>query len=158
MSSHLLVIDALEMIPAAQVLRPETPVVTAARVMDRYGAGELPVVEHWGRLAGVVVDADIILLCPGSDEAAKPVSEVMRVDFPVLCPEERLEGAISLMLKHGHSRLPVIGKFEIAVGILDFRIAVEVLYGSRRRAQLQPRLCPKRQAESGGPQLHLLTE
>ncbi|TYB60301.1 CBS domain-containing protein [Nonomuraea sp. PA05] len=53
----------------AHVIDPDAPVVTAARLMDRYGVKRLPVVDADGRLLGIVSRRDLIkvFLLPDKD-------------------------------------------------------------------------------------------
>lgn len=63
----------------ARVTTPDTPVVAAARVMDRYGVKRLPVVDAGGRLVGIVSRRDLIkiFLRPDGD-VERRVREIVR--------------------------------------------------------------------------------
>ncbi|MEV5408751.1 CBS domain-containing protein [Thermopolyspora sp. NPDC052614] len=50
------------------VTTPDSPVVLAARIMDRHGVKRLPVVDAEGRLAGIVSRRDLIRVFVRSDE------------------------------------------------------------------------------------------
>ncbi|MDR7591166.1 MAG: CBS domain-containing protein, partial [Armatimonadota bacterium] len=45
----------------AVTVRPDTPVVEAARIMARRRISGLPVVDEEGRLVGIVTEADLLL-------------------------------------------------------------------------------------------------
>ncbi|QYC42496.1 Inosine-5'-monophosphate dehydrogenase [Nonomuraea coxensis DSM 45129] len=55
----------------AHVVTPETPVVQAARLMDRHGVKRLPVVDAGGRLAGIVSRRDLIKVFVRPDQEIK---------------------------------------------------------------------------------------
>ncbi|MCA2229910.1 CBS domain-containing protein [Nonomuraea aurantiaca] len=56
------------MTASAHVTTPDSPVVAAARLMDRYGVKRLPVVDADGRLVGIVSRRDLLKVFLRADE------------------------------------------------------------------------------------------
>lgn len=60
-------------------INPEESVAVAARTLDRYNIGALPVCGSDGRLCGLVTDRDIVTRClaAGRSASSTPVRDVM---------------------------------------------------------------------------------
>lgn len=65
----------------ARVTTPDTPVVSAARLMDRYGVKRLPVVDQDGRLVGIVSRHDLVKVFLRPDEdIERQIRLILRAD------------------------------------------------------------------------------
>jgi len=65
----------------AHVTTPDTPVVAAARLMDRHGVKRLPVVDSGGRLIGIVSRRDLIKVFLRQDtDIERYVRDTVRAD------------------------------------------------------------------------------
>ncbi|MGI5272400.1 CBS domain-containing protein [Nonomuraea sp. CA-218870] len=65
----------------AHVTTPETPVVSAARLMDRHGVKRLPVTDSAGRLVGIVSRRDLIKVFLRADQDIEQhVRETIRAE------------------------------------------------------------------------------
>ena len=95
-----------------QVIRihPEESVAVAARTLEHYNIGFLPVCRGDGHLCGLVTDRDLVLRCmaAGQDAAALPVARVMSNRVIAASPEDSLERAAALMARERVRRLPVV--------------------------------------------------
>ena len=60
-------------------INPEESVAVAARTLDRYNIGALPVCGSDGRLCGLITDRDIVTRClaAGRSASSTPVRDVM---------------------------------------------------------------------------------
>lgn len=102
----------LREIMTKQVVRidPEETVSVAARMLEHYNVGALPVCDGRGRLCGLVTDRDLVTRCvaAGRNPAATPVREVMT--RKVISAREDMDAAVAahLMGREQIRRLPVI--------------------------------------------------
>ena len=91
-------------------VRRDTPVRSAAEMMEQQDVGSLPVVENGGDLVGIVTDRDIVVRVVASGRNVDEVSvgEIL-TEHPVLVfPDDSLDHAMELMAKHQIRRLPVV--------------------------------------------------
>lgn len=95
--------------PAIRVGREE-PVAVAARTLERYNIGALPVCGADGELCGLVTDRDLVLRCmaAGKDPQKLTVGEVMTGQVTTVTPEMSAKDAARVMGDHRIRRLPVL--------------------------------------------------
>lgn len=97
----------------------ESPVVEAARLMEREGVGAIPVCEN-GRLEGIVTDRDIAVrvVASGRDPKQTRISEVMTRDPECVKADEPVDRALEVMESRQVRRIPVIDGGGRLVGII----------------------------------------
>ena len=102
----------LRQIMTTPVIRigPEEPVAVAARLLEHYNIGLLPVVGSDGRLKGVVSDRDLVTRClaTGMSPGKTTVSDVMTRRVISARPDMDVGAAASLMGGEQIRRLPVV--------------------------------------------------
>ncbi len=89
---------------------PMEPVAAAARLMQRYDLGSLPVCDNAGRLRGMLTDRDIVTRCVAADMRAEdtPVREVMSRGVAACAVDDEVSSAASVMAARQLRRLPVL--------------------------------------------------
>jgi len=102
----------LREIMASPVVRihPEESVAVAARTLNRYNIGALPVCGSDGRLCGLVTDRDIVTRCLAAGRApgSTRVGEIMTRQVVSARPDMEASLAASLMGREQVRRLPVV--------------------------------------------------
>ena len=95
--------------PAIRI-HPEEPVSVAARTLEHYNIGALPVCGSDGRLQGLVTDRDIVTRClaTGHRPEDTPVRAIMTNTVISACPDMDVTAAASLMARRQVRRLPVV--------------------------------------------------
>ncbi len=90
-------------------IRPEEPVSVAARMLEHYNIGALPVCGGDGALRGMVTDRDLVVRCLASERAPRntTVGDVMTGRVVCVQPETELALAARLMGANQVRRLPV---------------------------------------------------
>ena len=102
----------LREIMTRQVVRihPEESVAVAARMLEHYNIGMLPVCDGKGQVCGIVTDRDLVTRCvaAGRNPSATPVKAVMT--RRVIAAGEDMEAAVAahLMGRCQIRRLPVM--------------------------------------------------
>jgi CBS domain-containing protein len=106
------------MTPSPQTVEAGSPVVEAAKLMERTDAGLIPVVDD-GKLLGTVTDRDIVLrvVAARKDPSSITVAEVASTDLVTVRPDQDLGEGLSLMAEHQVRRLPVVEEGRL-VGIV----------------------------------------
>lgn len=91
-------------------IRPEESVAVAARTLNRYNIGALPVCGSDGRLCGLVTDRDIVIRCLAADRSplSTTVKDVMTSQVIAAKPDMDAALAASLMGREQIRRLPVV--------------------------------------------------
>lgn len=91
-------------------IRPEEPVSVAARTLERYNIGALPVCGGDGRLCGVVTDRDLVVRCMAADRQGEltRVRDVMTSQLVSVSPDTEMEAAAQIMASRQIRRLPVL--------------------------------------------------
>ena len=91
-------------------INPDESVAVAARTLERYNIGALPVCGSDGRLCGLVTDRDIVTRClaAGRAPAATTVRDVMTSKVIAARPDMEANLAASLMGREQIRRLPVM--------------------------------------------------
>lgn len=105
------------------------PVAKALEVMRRYDIRRLPVIKD-GKVVGVISDRDVrqmagrptVKLSRGDQDDAYlqlPVEEVMTLNAITVREGQPMQDAITLMLKHTISGLPVLDRDGALVGVVS---------------------------------------
>jgi CBS domain-containing protein len=107
------------MTPKPGTVEPLTPIIEAAKIMQREDAGSVPVVEG-DRLSGIVTDRDIVLriVAEGRDPRSITVGEIASKQLVTIDPEQSVDEARRLMAEHQVRRLPVCEEDGRLVGIV----------------------------------------
>lgn len=110
-------------------ISPTESVAVAARTLNRYNIGALPVCGSDGRLCGLVTDRDLVTRClaAGRSPSATPVADVMTTRVVAARPDMDATLAASLMGREQIRRLPVLegGKLCGMVSLGDLAKAEE---------------------------------
>ena len=117
-----------------QVIRisPEESVAVAARTMNHYNIGAVPVCGSDGRLCGMLTDRDIVTRClaAGRSASTTAVKDVMTTRLYVARPDMDAGVAAGLMGREQIRRLPVMenGKLcgMVSLGDLAVRESVNI--------------------------------
>lgn len=91
-------------------INPEESVAVAARTLEHYNIGILPVCGYDGKVCGLVTDRDLVTRClaSGRSPAATPVREVMTSQVVAAKPDMDTAVAAHLMGQRQIRRLPVM--------------------------------------------------
>jgi CBS domain-containing protein len=135
---------------------PETPILDAARLMLEHKISGMPVVNHGGRVVGIVSEHDLLRRGKNEVRAARPhwlrlmieragmadesarlsdrrVGEVMTPDPVTISEAASLEDACGLIEQHGIKRLPVVRDNQL-VGVIARADLVRALTRAIHRA------------------------
>jgi CBS domain-containing protein len=105
----------------------------AAGAMKRGGVRHLPVVDHDGRLVGVLSQADL------SNRAQhQTVSDVMTPKPVTMAPETPASESVAAMLQHGIHSLPVVDARGALVGIITSTDVLIEAYEALRQSEVEP--------------------
>ena len=88
---------------------PGDTALDAARLMQEYNIGALPVVSA-GEVRGMLTDRDIVMRCvaAGKNAYEAKVSDIMSTDVAFVTPNQPVRDAIRLMGSEQVRRLPVV--------------------------------------------------
>ena len=91
-------------------INPDETVAVAARVLEHYNIGILPVCGSDGRLCGMVTDRDLVTRClaAGKSPASTSVRDVMTPQVVSVRPDMETGVAAHLMGRQQVRRLPVV--------------------------------------------------
>lgn len=89
------------------------------RRMKDSGCGTLPVLDHRGRLAGIVTDRDLALAIGKTDPAQGAVESVMTHRVYSCLAEDDLRQALGEMARHKVRRLPVLDHDGDVIGMIS---------------------------------------
>lgn len=91
-------------------VHPEESAAVAARMLEHYNVGILPVCNTDGRLCGLVTDRDLVTRCmaAGKSPALTQVKDIMTGKIISAKPEMELTTAARLMGREQIRRLPVV--------------------------------------------------
>ena len=91
-------------------IHPEEPVNVAARTLEHYNIGSLPVCGSDGRLRGIVTDRDIVTRCLAADRQPgnTRVEQIMTAQVLSVGPDTGTGEAARLMGARQIRRLPVV--------------------------------------------------
>lgn len=107
------------------VVRPDTPLVAAARQMRQHNVGCLPVLEGGG-LIGMLTDSDIALrvVADGGDVNRASVRDAMSTSVIACRASQTVEEARRMMQDNHLKHLPVLDRRRL-VGLVSFRDIAE---------------------------------
>ncbi len=90
-------------------IRPEDTVAEAARLMQQYNIGSVPVCDKTG-VVGIVTDRDIVVrnVVTGDDPKTTPVSDIMSTKVSTVTPDTEVSLLGDIMSKHQIRRIPVV--------------------------------------------------
>ena len=113
-------------------IHPEESVAVAARTLERYNIGMLPVCGNDGRLCGLITDRDLVARCVASGRmpSATKVAEIMTRQVISASPDMEAAVAAGLMGREQIRRLPVVenGKLCGMVSLGDLAMQEETIY------------------------------
>ena len=91
-------------------IHPEENVMVAARTMERWNIGAMPVCGSDGRLRGIITDRDIVTRCIASGRKAENtrVEEIMTASIIAVRPDLDVSAAAAIMGSKQVRRLPVM--------------------------------------------------
>lgn len=95
--------------PAIRI-HPEEPVTVAARTLEHYNIGALPVCGTDGQLKGMLTDRDIVTRCLAADRqpGQTRVGQVMTGQVQTVGPDADTAEAAKIMGRQQIRRLPVV--------------------------------------------------
>lgn len=101
-------------------ISPEESASLAARLLNRYNIGALPVCSAGQVLQGILTDRDIVMRCIAADEPPERtlVRDIMTRNVIVVPPEDDVRSATRLMAAKQVRRLPVVSEGKL-VGMLS---------------------------------------
>lgn len=101
-------------------IAPEESASLAARLLNRYNIGALPVCSAGQVLRGILTDRDIVMRCIAADEDPERTSagDIMTRDVATVMPEDDVRNAARLMALKQVRRLPVVEDGKL-VGMLS---------------------------------------
>ncbi len=101
-------------------IAPEESASLAARLLNRYNVGALPVCGTGQTLRGILTDRDIVMRCIAADGDPEhtPVKEIMTRNVATVLPEDDVRNAARLMASKQVRRLPVVENGKL-VGMLS---------------------------------------
>ena len=110
-------------------IHPEENVMVAARTMERWNIGAMPVCGSDGRLQGMITDRDIVTRClaAGRSPSATKVGDIMTAGIVAVRPDMEVSTAAALMGSRQVRRLPVMenGKLCGMVSLGDLSLKEE---------------------------------
>ncbi|MGH8279178.1 MAG: CBS domain-containing protein [Gammaproteobacteria bacterium] len=106
--------------PRLVVLKPNSPVLEAARAIERNRIGAV-VVQDRGRVVGIVTDRDLAVRALGQarNPDTTPVADVMTESPVTLTPADSVADAVRLMQERNVRRIPLV-EGERVVGMVTF--------------------------------------
>ena len=98
----------------------ETNLAAAARIMWEKDCGSVPVLDHEGRVIGIITDRDICMALTTRNHLASEVTvgDVMGGTVKTCAPDDETSAALKTMQAAQLRRLPVVGGDGKLVGIL----------------------------------------
>ena len=114
------------MTASPEACRPDDNLATAVELLWKADCGVLPVVDHSGRVAGILTDRDICIALGTRNVRASNVgvASVMRTTVQTCHPSEDVLTALSLMTDRRVRRLPVVDDAGRLVGVVSLNDAV----------------------------------
>ncbi|WP_300163028.1 CBS and ACT domain-containing protein [Solidesulfovibrio sp.] len=121
--------------------KPATSIMKAAKLMKENGYHRLPVVDDDGRIAGIVSDRDIKEASPSKATTLDmhelyyllseiKVGDIMTKSVVTVTPEDTVEKAAVLLLRHNVGGLPVVDAEGKVVGVITdsdiFKVLVSI--------------------------------
>jgi CBS domain-containing protein len=90
-------------------IRPETPIIDAARLMQQHNVGSIPVCDR-NSVVGMVTDRDIVVrnVVIGTDPKSTPVSNIMTTNITSVSPDTDVDDLEDIMSQKQIRRIPVV--------------------------------------------------
>lgn len=128
------------MIAAPKCCRPDTNLAAAVELMWVNDCGFLPVVDHDGRIAGVITDRDICVALGTRNQRASEVCvrEAMTDHVYTCAADDDIHSALKSMEENEVRRLPVVTPDGELMGVLS--IGDVTLYASGGHGEKRPEL------------------
>lgn len=103
-----------------QIISPQSSLQEAARLMDRFNVGALPVC-HAGKLQGMITDRDITVraIAHGMNPAKTRVAEVMSEHTRWCHEHQSIDEVLRQMREVQIRRVPVLSHAGVIVGIVS---------------------------------------
>lgn len=133
--------------PRLVVLRPDRPILEAARALERNRIGAV-VVQYQGRVVGIITDRDLAVRALGRerDPEFTRIADVMTPDPVTLRPADGVEDAVRLMQEHNIRRIPLVeGERVVGMVTLDDLLLDEAAPGEALAAIVEAQIA------EGGP-------
>jgi len=107
------------MVPEVVTIEPSASLAEAARVMKQANVGLLPVIDE-GKVRGVITDRDIVVrgIARAVDVSSTPVGDCLSSEVICARPEWTTDEAMKAMGNAQIGRLPVVDPEERLVGIV----------------------------------------
>ena len=114
------------MTASPEACRPDDNLATAVELLWKADCGVLPVVDHSGRVAGILTDRDICIALGTRNVRASNlrVGTVMRTTVHTCLPTDDVLVALSQMTDRRVRRLPVVDDGGRLVGVVSLNDAV----------------------------------
>jgi CBS domain-containing protein len=114
------------MTPSVTSAHPSQSLADVARVMKIDDVGSVPVVEG-ERLVGIVTDRDIVVraIAEGGDPLTVTVDDVVSREPITVDPDQNLDEALELMVRHKVRRLPVTENGRLVGMLAQADVAIE---------------------------------
>jgi len=113
-------------------IHPEESAAVAARALQRYNIGALPVCGNDGKLCGLVTDRDLVTRCmaAGKNPGQTRVRDVMTTNLTTVPQDMDVDLAAALMGRQQVRRLPVVdnGKLCGMVSLSDIAVHPDTGY------------------------------
>jgi CBS domain-containing protein len=127
---------------------------SVVRIMKDWGCGCVPVVDHEGRVRGLVTDRDAVMCALNHKKSLSELQVAQACTRDIICceAEDTLERAEMLMRVNQVRRLPVVGERRVLIGVIsltDLARHVELL-ASESGTGLSPRHIAIVLAETSG--------
>jgi signal-transduction protein with cAMP-binding, CBS, and nucleotidyltransferase domain len=133
-------ISAAQLMKPARSCQPSDTLNEAARLMWEFDCGAVPVVNHAGRLVGMITDRDICMAAytTGQALAALSVESAMSSDVATAAPHDSVGSIASSMRLKQVRRIPVVdeGKLVGIVTLADIARHIETDAGVHTGAAL----------------------
>lgn len=90
-------------------IKPDTTVIEAAKLMQQYNVGSIPVCDRTG-VVGMVTDRDIVVrnVITGTDPQSTPVSNIMTTKVATVTSDTDVDQLSDIMSKNQIRRIPVV--------------------------------------------------
>ena len=117
------------MTPKVIGVREHETVEVAARTLEQYNIGALPVFGLGGAVCGMITDRDMVTRCIAANRqpSKTTVGQIMTNRLTAVTPDTDVATAARLMAKHQIRRLPVLedGKLRGMVSLKDLAVREE---------------------------------